>query len=137
MGEKHHIPENATVVPQAQYLDARHAIETMAMSTGRNMLDASVGHICVMSTYAGGLIALGALFSVLLSAGVDTQGPRRLLEGLGFSAGFFFVIQSQAELFTEINVVMPVTLLHFSKRALMTKAMRFWVLALSVILSAH
>ena len=36
------------------------------------------------------LIAAGALFSVLLSAGVETPGPRRLLGGLGFSAGFFF-----------------------------------------------
>jgi formate transporter len=93
------------------------------------MLDAPVPHICVMATYAGALIALGALFSVLLSAGVDTQGPRRLLEGLGFSAGFFFVIQSQSALFTEIHVVMPVTLLHFSKRALIAKAMQFWILA--------
>lgn len=115
MGAEQPTSGRTTNVPPAQYLDARHAIEAIAMSSGRRMLDAPFTHVCVMAAYAGALIALGALFSVLLSAGVDTQGPRRLLEGLGFSAGFFFVIQSQAALFTEINVVMPVTLLHYSK----------------------
>ncbi|MBE0705369.1 MAG: formate/nitrite transporter family protein, partial [Afipia sp.] len=129
MGAEQSTSDRATNVPPAQYLDARHAIEAMAMSSGRRMLDAPFTHVCVMAAYAGALIALGALFSVLLSAGVETQGPRRLLEGLGFSAGFFFVIQSQAALFTEINVVMPVTLLHYSKGALLAKAGRFWVLA--------
>ncbi|GAA3844167.1 formate/nitrite transporter family protein [[Pseudomonas] carboxydohydrogena] len=129
MGAEQPTSGRTTNVPPAQYLDARHAIEAIAMSSGRRMLDAPFTHVCVMAAYAGALIALGALFSVLLSAGVDTQGPRRLLEGLGFSAGFFFVIQSQAALFTEINVVMPVTLLHYSKGALLAKAGRFWVLA--------
>ena len=69
------------------------------------------------------------MFSVLLSAGVTAEGPHRLLEGLGFTAGFFFVILSEAVLVTELNVVLPVTLLHFSKRSLLMKASRFWVLA--------
>lgn len=122
-------PDRMPDAPPAQYLDARSAILKMAMSSGRRMLDAPLTHIFVMATYAGALIALGALFSVLLASGVETQGPRRLLEGLGFSAGFFFVIQAQAALFTEINVIMPVTLLHYSKAELLAKAARFWVLA--------
>lgn len=126
-----HPPVSAptTVTPPNQFLDGRHAITAMAMSSGRHMLDAPISRVCILAVYAGGLIALGALFSVLLSAGVETQGPRRLLEGFAFSAGFFFVIQSQAMLFTEINVVMPVTLLHYSKSVLLRKAARFWVLA--------
>ena len=119
----------ATPAPSAQYLDAKRTIQEMAMSSGRHLLDAPVMRLCVMAVYAGMLIAAGALFSVLLSAGVETQGPRRLLEGLGFTAGFCFVILSQAELFTEINVVMPVTLLHYSKWSLVGKATRFWALA--------
>ena len=122
-------------MPSAQYLDARLAIEAMAMSSGRRLLDAPVAHVSVMAAYAGALIAAGALFSVLLSAGVEMQGPRRLLEGLGFTAGFFFVILSQAALFTEINVVMPVTLLHFSKLTLVAKAARFWTLAFAANLA--
>ncbi len=118
-----------TAVPSAQYLDVRRTIETMAMSSGRRLLDAPLAHVGVMAAYAGSLIAAGALFSVLLSAGVEAQGPRRLLEGLGFTAGFFFVILSQAALFTEINIVMPVTLLHYSKATLFAKAARFWTLA--------
>ncbi len=117
-----------TAIPR-QYLDVEQTVQTMAMSSGRRMLDAPYPHVMVMGTYAGMLIAAGALFSVLLSAQVEAEGRRRLLEGLGFTAGFFFVILSRATLFTEINVVIPVTLLHFSKAALLGKAMRFWVLA--------
>ena len=129
MSETPPTPDHASHTPSAQYLDASRAITAMAMSSGRRMLDARFTHVLVMAAYAGALIALGALFSVLLASGVETQGPRRLLEGLGFSAGFFFVIQAQAALFTEINVIMPVTLLHYSKRTLLAKAARFWLLA--------
>lgn len=127
--QKRSTPDHAAGVPPAQYLDAEHAVTAMAMSTGRRMLDAPISQVAVMALYAGALIALGALFSVLLASGVETQGTRRLLEGLGFSAGFFFVIQAHALLFTEINVIMPVTLLHFSRKALALKALRFWGLA--------
>lgn len=117
------------LLPPLQSLDPSQAIETMAMSSGRRLLNAPVLHVVILATYAGALIGAGALFSVLLSAGVEMQGPRRLLEGLGFSAGFFFVILSRSALFTEINVVMPVTLLHFSVPALLAKAARFWTVA--------
>ncbi len=62
------------------------------MASGRRLLDAPIVHLGVMSVYAGALIAIGVLFSVLLGAGVMSEGPRRLLEGLGFSTGFFFVV---------------------------------------------
>ena len=84
-------------------------------------------HIGMLAAYGGALDGAGALFSVLLSAGVGTAGPRRLLEGLGFSSGFFFVTVSHAILFTEANVVMPVALLHCSFATLIHKAIRFWI----------
>lgn len=124
-----HPSETPHGAPPVQFLDARRAVEAMAMFSGRRMLETPVSRLLVMALYAGGLIALGALFSVLLASGVETQGTRRLLEGLGFSAGFFFVIQAQAALFTEINVIMPVTLLHYGKGAVTAKALRFWALA--------
>ena len=99
------------------------------MFGARRVLDTPPIHIGVLAAYGGALIAAGALFSVLLSAGVETPGPRRLLEGLGFSAGFFFVILSHAILFTEANVVMPVALLHCSVETLAGKALRFWIVA--------
>jgi hypothetical protein len=43
----------------------------------------------MLAGYGGALIATGALFSVLLSGGVETPGPRRLLEGLGVLRRFF------------------------------------------------
>jgi len=90
------------------------------MFGARRVLKTPPLHIGMLAAYGGALDGAGALFSVLLSAGVGTAGPRRLLEGLGFSSGFFFVIVSHAILFTEANVVMPVALLHCSFATLIT-----------------
>ena len=84
----------------------------------------------VLSVMGGGFITMGALFSVLLSEQVEALGPRYLLQGFGFSTGFFFVILSGAILFTEANVVLPSTLLQQHPRPLMGRLMLFWVLAL-------
>jgi len=72
---------------------------------------------------------MGALFSVLLAAQVEAEGLKHLLQGLGFSAGFFFVILSSAVLFTEANVVLPATLLYEHQGAFVLKVLRFWTLA--------
>ncbi|NGX31607.1 MAG: hypothetical protein K940chlam8_00983 [Chlamydiae bacterium] len=45
--------------------------------------------ICSMT--AGAFITFGALFSVLLASGINIPGYVRLLEGFGFSTGFFDV----------------------------------------------
>jgi formate transporter len=66
----------------------------------------------------------------LLATGTDNPGVERLLEGLGFSAGFFFVILSGAALFTEANVVMPATALRNEPGITAARIARFWGLAL-------
>ena len=121
--------EESGAAPLAQYLGPERAVETIAMFGARRVLNMPLLHIVVLAAYGGALIAAGALFSVLLSGGVEAPGPRRLLEGLGFSAGFFFVILSHAILFTEANVVMPVALLHCSVETLARRAIRFWFVA--------
>ncbi len=63
--------------------------------------------VFALAMLAGGFITMGALLSVLLAAGASSEGAIRLLEGYGFSAGFFFVILSGAVLFTEANVALP------------------------------
>jgi hypothetical protein len=83
--------------------------------------------VLLLAALGGGFITMGALFSVLLGAGTDNEGLVRILEGVGFSAGFFFVILSGAVLFTEANVVLPATLLHTRKAA--RRIARFWALA--------
>ena len=108
----------------------------MAMFGAWRVMKTQPLHIGMLAAYGGALDGAGALFSVLLSAGVGTAGPRRLLEGLGFSSGFFFVIVSHAILFTEANVVMPVALLHCSFATLIHKQSASGSLAGSVTLSA-
>lgn len=89
----------------------------------------SVAQIVVLAMMGGAFVTVGALFSVLLASGVETPGAERLIEGLGFSAGFFFVILSGAVLFTEANVVLPATVLRCRAASPIGAVARFWALA--------
>jgi formate/nitrite transporter FocA (FNT family) len=64
----------------------------MADHGTRRLQRLSVVQILVLAMLAGGFVTVGALFSVLLATGIGSPGAQRLVEGLGFSAGFFFVI---------------------------------------------
>lgn len=121
---------DADAQPRAQYLSSQYVIEELSRDGIRRIRDTTVPQIMVLSVMAGGFITMGALFSVLLSEQVQSQGPRYLLQGLGFSAGFFFVILSGAVLFTEANVVLPSTLLLQHPRVFARRLVLFWVLAL-------
>jgi formate/nitrite transporter FocA (FNT family) len=103
----------------------------MAEHGTRRLQRLSVLQILVLAMLAGGFVTVGALFSVLLAVGTGSPGAQRLVEGLGFSAGFFFVILSDAVLFSEANVVLPATILrcHGSPAARLATIARFWALA--------
>jgi formate/nitrite transporter len=113
--------------PDPQYLDASRVVSSMAVFGRGRVAELSAPRIVVLAVLAGGFITAGALFSVLLGTGVPAAGPRKLIEGFAFSAGFFFVVLSEAVLFTEANVVLPTTLL--SDRRLWLRVLRFWALA--------
>jgi len=98
-------------LPPQQYVSARHVLRLMGQSGRRRVMELSAPQILVLAVVAGAFITAGALFSLLLALGVGAPGPKLLLEGIGFSSGFFFVILSDAALFTEANVAMPATLL--------------------------
>jgi formate transporter len=87
----------------------------------------SAPQILILAAMAGAFITAGALFSLLLASQVEPAGPKRLLEGLAFSSGFFFVILSSAILFTEANVTLPSTVLACGSPA--RRIVRFWALA--------
>ncbi len=121
--------EPTTDSPRAQYLAPEYVLGEMAEFGHHRIMACSVPQILVLGAMGGAFITAGALFSVLLGAGVSAPGPQRLLEGLGFSAGFFFVILSHAALFTEANVVLPATLLGRRSPGLVGRVARFWALA--------
>jgi formate/nitrite transporter FocA (FNT family) len=83
----------------------------------------------LLSTLAGGFITIGALFSTLIATGTENEGLTRLLEGFGFSAGFFLVVLTGTLLFTEVNVEMPATLFGSGWSALSPRVARLWLLA--------
>ncbi len=109
------------------YLPTRHVIREMA-EFGRHRIESlGPGKTLLLAVMGGGFITVGALFSILLSVGFEAPGAVLLVEGFGFSTGFFFVVLSEAALFTEANVVMPATLLAGSTQA--ARVVRFWMLA--------
>lgn len=115
-------------VLQARYIPAERIVGEMA-AWGRHRIEGlDASRVLILGIIAGAFIAGGALFSLLLGTGVESEGARRLIEGFGFSAGFFFVVLSEAALFTEANVVMPATLLTRNSDKL--GVFRFWGLPL-------
>lgn len=60
--------------------------------------------LLVKALLAGSFITFGGFLSVTLSAGVLESGVGRLLQALGFTAGFSLVILTGTALYTEVNV---------------------------------
>ncbi|GGF34190.1 bidirectional formate transporter [Halobacillus andaensis] len=92
---------------------------------GRDHLRQPFGSQFLLALTAGSFMTFGAIFSILLAEGVETQGIFYLLSGLGFAAGYAMVFISGAVLFTEINVLLPSYL--FNKANLMkVNIYKFW-----------
>ena len=111
------------------YLPPEQVLREMAEFGSGRARTLTTSRVLVLSVLAGGFITVAALFAILLAAGQENEGLRRLLEGFGFSAGFFFVILSGAVLFTEINVEMPAVILEYEVRELVVRIARLWLLA--------
>lgn len=115
-------------VPAAQYMSSEHVMDEFYHHGLKRLAVLSVRQILLLAVMAGGFITMGALFSVLLAQGIEAEGPKRLVQGLAFTAGFFSVILSSAILFTEVNVVLPAMLINQREKGLVVRVMRFWVL---------
>jgi len=116
--------------PENRFLDVEHVVGEITRETTDHLQRYTIGKILVLAVLAGAFITFGALFSVLLSTGVKTVGLKLLMQGFGFSVGFFMVILSQAVLFTETNVVLPASYLKCTRSDVAIGALKFWVLAI-------
>jgi len=123
----HQGDDELPLVPPAVYIAPERVMAVMAAEGGERLRHMNPMRIFLLAVLSGGFITVGALFSVLLATGSTNEGLTRLLEGLGFSAGFFFVILSHAVLFTEANVAMPATAIRHT--APWRRILRFWGLA--------
>ncbi len=109
-----------------RFLDVHLVVKEMSRQTWHHLKELTLLKTFILSVMAGAFITFGALFSVLVSAGVETTGLALLLQGFGFSVGFFMVILSGALLFSETNVVLPASLLNCSTKELLLGAFKFW-----------
>jgi formate/nitrite transporter FocA (FNT family) len=96
----------------------------MAAAGAKRSMSLSGWQVLILSSIAGAFITIGALFSTLIATGTDNEGVKRLLEGFGFSTGFFLVVLSGALLFTEVNVELPATLLSRDTAAIRSSILR-------------
>ncbi|GAB2756546.1 formate/nitrite transporter family protein [Nocardioides salsibiostraticola] len=121
-------------LPRNQFIAPEDVMMEMAEAGAKRACRLSVPQVLVLSVMAGGFISIGALFSTLIATGTENEGVQRLLEGFGFSVGFFLVVLSGALLFTEVNVELPATLLRKQRDrlglpALRTAILKLWLLA--------
>jgi formate/nitrite transporter FocA (FNT family) len=115
--------------PPNQFLAPDLVMTEMAEAGARRAMDRTVLEVVVLSILAGAFITVGALFSTLIAVGSTNEGLTRLLEGFGFSVGFFVVVMTGTLLFTEVNVEMPATLFGCEWRTLGSRVARLWILA--------
>jgi len=113
-----------------RFLEIENVVGEMSRETWQNLQGYTFFKALILSIMAGAFITFGALFSVLLSAGVETTGIALLLQGFGFSVGFFMVILTGALLFSETNVVLPASILNCKTEELILGAMKFWGIAI-------
>ena len=92
-------------------------------------LTRTAGQTLVLALTGGMFVTMGALFSLLLSDGIEARGAQLLLQGLGFSTGFFMIILARAALFTEANVLLPASYLQGLGKSHFATALRFWGIA--------
>jgi formate transporter len=116
------------ISPARQYASADEVLPKMREET-EYYLTRTPFQTLVLSLMGGVFVTFGALFSLLLSDGVTSAGPKLLLQGLGFSVGFFMIILGRAALFTEANVMLPASALQSEKIRLPLDAWKFWAIA--------
>lgn len=109
-----------------RFLDVEQVVGEMRRETSKNVRELTFLKALILSVMGGAFITFGALLSVLVSTGVDSTGIALLLQGFGFSVGFFMVIISGALLFTETNVVLPASILECTTKQLISGAFKFW-----------
>ncbi len=126
--------DDTTDLPSHQYIAPEDVLIEMAEAGAKRACALRVDQVLILSVIAGGFITIGALFSTLIATGTENEGVKRLLEGFGFSVGFFLVVLSGALLFTEVNVELPATLLgrrrdRLGLPPLRTAILKLWLLA--------
>jgi len=112
-----------------QFIEPSRVLSVMAEHAHDAIVERHLWQNFMLAVMAGAFICAGALFSVLLSSGVEAEGPASLLLGLGFSTGFFFVILSKGVLFTEVNVLVPAQMLKLGRIEMCRRVAAFWLLA--------
>ena len=116
-------------VQPPSYLSPEYVIRSMYHHSARFINDISPPKVFILSIMGGSFISMGALLSVLLAAGIQSPGAARLMQGLGYSSGFFFVVLTHSVLFTEANVLLPASILHNPSYRIITGALKIWLKA--------
>ncbi|MDQ0484657.1 formate/nitrite transporter family protein [Guptibacillus hwajinpoensis] len=111
--------------PERQFYFPAQIVETF-IAKGESHSARPLNRQFILSILAGAFVTFGAIFSVLIALGVETQGIHNLLAGIGFVTGYAIVFISGAILFTEVNVLLPTYILQ-RKFWIPKNILKFWV----------
>ena len=89
--------------PQGEFPKAEYVPQALA-EEGHEHLNLGVGRAIGSALLAGAFVTFGALLSILIPAGVETEGLTLLLQGLTFAVGYYFVALAGVALFTGANI---------------------------------
>jgi formate/nitrite transporter FocA (FNT family) len=111
---------------QGEFLKAEYVPRALA-EEGHEHLDLGLGRAIGSALPAGAFVTSGALPSILVPAGVETEGITLLLQGLAFAVGYYYCVAlAGVALFTEANISLPDVFLQRNKPHV--HLARFWFL---------
>jgi formate transporter len=119
-------PANPSSVPANLDALVPAAIARKAEDIGVAKTEMEFGRLFVLAVLAGAFIALGAMFSTVVTAGGGVSpGLSRLLGGVTFSLGLVLVVVGGAELFTGNTLVV---MAFASRRVRLARLLRNWAI---------
>jgi len=109
------------------HMQTNRMIHAMCHYGRRQLNRMNSWHVFVQALIAGSFMTLGALLSVLMAVGGGTTGTQTVLLGVGLSAALFFMVMTNAFVFSDNSVMLPGSLYRCTPLQKVMLLLRFWV----------
>lgn len=104
-------------------------IQDIYTSNSRRLGKINNGELFFLSVLGGGFITLGTLVATMLNMEVTASGAQFLLITLGLTAGYLFVVLTNAVLFSEGNVYVPANFYNYTLGESWLRIAKFWLIS--------
>jgi formate/nitrite transporter FocA (FNT family) len=83
---------------------------------GKHLAQIPLWRVAVQCFGGGVFLCIGAFLGISLSVGIEAQGLANALLSFGLVTGFMFTIATGSHLFTEANIIIPISLFKWPKK---------------------